>query len=104
MKRLRRVHQRRVKKSQKPLRGKLRQRPWAQGAVAAGVAAAITFGTAGLNKAFAGDSPDQHQLIVSQDADADQLANTEESAIGYRPFNSDQNRNGIPDGVELAQR
>ena len=99
MKRLRRAHQRRIKKSRKPLRGKLRFK-----AIAAGTAAAVTLGTAGLNKALAYNSPDLHQQIVSQDADADQLANAEEAAIGYRPFNSDQNRNEIPDGVELAKR
>ncbi len=99
MKRLRRAHQKRVQKSSKP-----RQRPWARGAIAAGTAAAITFGMAGLNKALAGHSTDQHQLIVSGDSDSDQLADVEESAIGYRPFNSDQNRNEIPDGVELAKR
>jgi len=32
------------------------------------------------------------------------LANIEEVAIGYRLFNGDQNRNEIPDGVELAKR
>jgi len=107
MKRLRRAHQRRIKKSQKfSLRGRLSamRRPWAQGAIAAGTAAAITFGAAGLNKALAVSSTDQHQIPDSRDADADQLANVEEFAIGYRPFNSDQNRNEIPDGVELAKR
>jgi hypothetical protein len=119
MRRLRRAHQRRIKRSRKlSLGGRLtaRQRPWTQGAITAGTIAAITFGTAGLNKALATlrssslrstsaiSSQDQHQLIVSQDADADQLANTEEVALGYRPFNSDQNRNEIPDGVELAKR
>jgi hypothetical protein len=38
------------------------------------------------------------------DADADLLCNLEEFAIGYRPFQADQNRNEIPDGVELAKR
>lgn len=99
MKRLRRAHQRSMKKSQK-----LRQHPWTRGAIAAGTAAAITFGVAGLNKVLAGHSTDQHQLIVGGDSDADQLADVEEFAIGYRPFNSNQNRNEIPDGVELAKR
>jgi hypothetical protein len=99
MKRLRRAHQRRLKKSQKSLRGKLTQK-----AIAAGTAAAITLGTAGMNKALAIFSQDQHQLVVNHDPDADQLADAEETAIGYRPFNSDQNRNEIPDGVELAKR
>jgi len=94
MKRLRRAHQRRIKKSQK-----LRQK-----AIAAGTAAAITLATAGLNRAIAFDSPDLHQQILTQDADADQLADAEEIAIGYRAFNSDQNCNEVPDGVELAKR
>jgi hypothetical protein len=107
MKRLRRAHQRRMKKSRMPLGGKLGFKPWAWGVVAAGTAAALTFGSIGLNKTFAKNSAqagDPHQLIVSRDADADQLADTEEFAIGYLPFNPDQNRNEIPDGVELAKR
>ncbi len=99
MRRLRRAHQKRIKKSQK-----FRRRPWAQGAITAGTVAAITFGTAGFNKALAGLSADQHQLPVSHDADADQLSDAEEFAIGYRSFVSDQDRNEIPDGVELAKR
>ena len=57
-----------------------------------------------LNKALAAYTPDPHELPVSQDADADLLADAEELAIGYRPFNPDQNRNQIPDGVDLAKR
>ena len=102
MKRLRRAHQRRIKKSRKlSLRGRLTVR---QHAITVGTVAAITLGTAGLNRAIAVQSPDQHQLIVSRDADADLLADNEEFAIGYRSFDSDQNRNEIPDGVELAKR
>jgi hypothetical protein len=48
--------------------------------------------------------PNDHQLPVAKDADADLLANKEEFAIGYRPFNPDQNHNNILDGVELARR
>jgi len=48
--------------------------------------------------------PDDHQLPVAADHDADLLSSPEESAIGYQPFDPDQNRNGIPDGVELAQK
>jgi len=48
--------------------------------------------------------PNAHQLPVPEDADADMLSNREEFAIGYRPFRPDQNRNEIPDGVELAKR
>ncbi|MHC4205719.1 MAG: hypothetical protein ACYSTT_13780 [Planctomycetota bacterium] len=94
MKRLRRAYQRQAAK-----RNKFRRR-----AIAAGTAAAITLGTgAGLNKALAKDKPLTHQLPVSRDADADLLADTEETAIGYRPFIADQNRNEVPDGVDLAQ-
>jgi len=95
MRRLRRAQQKQAKK-----RKKFRRR-----AIAAGTAAAITLGIgASLNKALAGDMPDKHQLSVSQDADRDLLANMEELAIGYRVFKPDQNRNQIPDGMELAQR
>jgi len=48
--------------------------------------------------------PNDHQLPVRNDSDSDLLSNAEETAIGYRPFDSDQNRNETPDGVELAQR
>ena len=95
MRRLRRVHQRNSKK-----RGKLRRR-----AIAAGTAAAITFGAGtGLNRAFAKDTTDGHQQSISWDADTDLLAGAEEVGIGYQPFTPDQNQNAIPDGVELAQR
>ena len=94
MKRLRRAYQRQNSK-----RSKFRQ-----GAIAAGTAAAITLGAgAGLNKALAKDKPITHQQPVSRDADADLLSNAEETAIGYRPFIIDQNRNEVPDGVDLAQ-
>jgi hypothetical protein len=48
--------------------------------------------------------PNDHQLPVPEDPDADLLANKEEFAIGYKPFNGDQNKNEILDGVELARR
>ena len=48
--------------------------------------------------------PNDHQLPVACDADSDLLANKEETAIGYQVFDPDQNRNEIPDGVELARR
>jgi hypothetical protein len=97
MRRLKRAYQRQTQK-----RNKFRRR-----AIAAGTAAAITLGAGtGLNKALAKDKPVTvtHQLPVSRDADADLLADTEETAIGYRPFIADQNRNEIPDGIELAQK
>ena len=94
MRRLRRAHERNARR-----RKKFRQR-----AVAAGTVAAITLGTgAALNKALAEYQPNEHQLSVSNDADSDLLANAEEAAIGYRPFDADQNRNTIPDGAELAK-
>jgi len=72
-------------------------------AVAAGAAAAITFGAGfALNKGIAANVPDKHQLAVKQDADADLLSDREEFAIGYKPFVADQNRNGTLDGLELA--
>ena len=94
MRRLRRAHQKKTIK-----RDKLRRR-----AIAAGTAAAITFG-AGVtfNKALAKDIADGHQQPVSRDADADLIADTEEVAIGYQPFAPDQNKNAVPDGVELAK-
>lgn len=74
-------------------------------AVAAGTAAAISLGAGvSLHKALAAYAPDIHQLVVLKDADADLLADREEFAIGYQVFRADQNRNGIPDGVELAMR
>jgi len=73
-------------------------------AISAGAAVAITLGTAAItNKAFAADPPDLHQLPVSQDADTDLLADTEEAALAYLAFNPDQNRNGTADGIELAR-
>jgi hypothetical protein len=97
MRRLKRAYQRQAQK-----RNKFRYR-----AIAAGTAAAITLGAgAGLNKALAKDKPITvtHQQPVSRDADADLLADAEETAIGYHPFIADQNRNEVPDGAELAQK
>jgi hypothetical protein len=48
--------------------------------------------------------PNNHQLPVANDSDSDLLSNNEEFAIGYQPFNGDQNKNEIADGVELARR
>ena len=99
MRKLKRVHQRHVREQAK------RHRKFRQRAVAAGIVAAITLGTGvGVNKAFAAYTPDPHELTVSQDTDADLLTNKEELAIGYQAFNSDQNRNEVPDGAELAKR
>ncbi len=72
--------------------------------LAAGAAAAITIAAgAAIEKTFAA-TPDPHQLPVKQDADGDLLADREEFAIGYDPFNPDQNRNLLLDGAELANR
>ena len=95
MRRLRRAQQRHARQNRK-----FRCR-----AVAAGTAAVITLGTGvTLRKALAAPMPDAHQLRIRRDADADLLTNAEELAIGYRVFDPDQNRNEIPDGVELAKR
>ena len=95
MRRLRRAQQRHTRE-----RKKFKRR-----AITATAAAAITLGAGfSLNKVLAGYTPDSHQLPVSQDADADLLSNKEEIAIAYQPFTPDQNRNEIPDGVELAKR
>ncbi len=95
MRRLRRVHQRHARENKK----------FKRRAIAAGTAAVITLGAGfSINKALAGYTLDKHQLTVSQDADADLLSNKEEISIGYQPFTPDQNRNEIPDGVELAKR
>ncbi len=96
MRRLRRRAQQRDTRESK----KFKQR-----AMAAGIAAAITLGAAAItNKALAADPPDLHQLPVNMDADGDFLANGEEFAISYLPFDPDQNRNTAPDGIELANR
>jgi len=95
MRKIRRVHQKHARR-----RKKFKQR-----AIAAGTAAIITLGTGmSRNYALAGYTPDTHQLKVSQDADADLLADKEEIAIGYLVLKADQNRNQIRDGVELAKR
>ena len=94
MRRLRRASQRQAKKYDR-----LRRR-----AIAAGTAAVLALGAGvNLSKALGAPKPDGHQLPVSQDADSDLLSSAEEIAIGYLPFNSDQNRNTVFDGVELAR-
>jgi hypothetical protein len=80
-----------------------RKRRFARCALTAGAAAAITLGVgANVEKAHGGADP--HQLTVRMDADADLLASREEFAIGYMPFNPDQNLNLVLDGSELANR
>lgn len=98
MKRLRRARQKYLKEQTK------KRKNFKQKALAAGTAAAITLGAgAGLHKALAAYTPDSHQLPVAQDYDKDLLSNIEEAAIGSNPINLDQNKSGIPDGVELGQ-
>lgn len=93
---------RRLRRAQ--LRGRKKNRKFRRAALTAGMGAAMTFGLgAVLNNVLAADGRDGHQSAVSQDTDADLLANTEELAIGYLPFISDQNRNTTADGVELAR-
>jgi hypothetical protein len=50
------------------------------------------------------DPPDPHVLALGDDADADFLRDGEEIVLGYDPSSADQNANGVPDGVDLAQR
>jgi hypothetical protein len=45
---------------------------------------------------------DKHQIAVVGDADRDLLTDREEIALGYEPWQPDQNRNGAADGAELA--
>jgi hypothetical protein len=98
MRKLRRAQERHAREQSK------REERFKKRALAAGTAAVIALGAvAGVNKVLAAYIPDPHELPVSQDADADLLSNKEELAIGYRAFKADENRNGIPDGVELAK-
>ncbi len=94
MRRLRRASQRHARKDKK-----FRHR-----ALAAGTAAAITLGAVASNKpALAQYIPDPHEINFSFDSDCDLLADCEEDALAYLSYNPDQNRNTIPDGVELAK-
>jgi len=99
MRKLRRNHEKYLRKQTK------HRRKSGQRAAIAGAVAAIALG-AGMtrNYAFAAYNPDQHELPVAQDYDTDLLSDEEERAIGYHLFDPDQNDSGIPDGVELAKR
>jgi hypothetical protein len=91
MRRLRRLRRKSRQKSKKTM--------------AVGTAAILAVGSAWtLSNASNSSPPDPHQRAVAQDADGDLLADREEYALGYRAFEADQNQNGVPDGVELAQR
>ena len=73
--------------------------------LAAGTAATLSLATGTILAQSTALAPgDKHQLSVPRDADRDLLANAEELSLGYRPFNADQNRSGLPDGAELAAR
>ena len=98
MRKLRRAHKRHTIREARR-RGKLRRR-----AVTAGTVAAIAFGTGAGMKIADAYAPDSHQLPVGDDSDGDWLADSEEVALAYLPFNPDQNKNQIPDGVELAKQ
>jgi len=105
MRRLRRAQQRQALRQAQGKQNRTRERrQFKQRAIMAGVAVAITLGTSvSVSKALNGDPPDLHQLPVAQDADTDLLADSEESALAYLASNSDQNRNGTADGIELAR-
>jgi len=99
MRRLRRAHQKFLREQAK------KHKNLKQKALAAGAATAIALGSgAGLHKAIAAVPPDQHHLPVAQDYDTDLLSDSEETAIGYQPFEGDQNKNLVQDGAELANR
>jgi len=73
--------------------------------IAAGTAAALSLATGTTLAQSTGlQAADKHQLAVTPDADRDFLADAEEFTLGYQPFQADQNRNGLPDGAELAAR
>jgi hypothetical protein len=71
--------------------------------VTAGTAAAISLSAGAAQPAVTPDVAPSHQTPVHQDTDGDQLNDREELAIGYHPYNADQNQNQIHDGVELAR-
>ncbi len=96
MKKLRRTYQKKVKKVAK------RHQKLKRHFLVAGTTAAISVGTVSLSKAWAADALDPHQLPVSQDMDVDLLTDQEELNLSSNPCISDQNINGIPDGIELA--
>ena len=96
MKKLRRINSLKTRKTQKKsLKTK---------ALAASAAAMISLSLhSGNNKVVADTIPDPHQQTVKQDTDKDIISDSEEISIGYNPFNDDQNKNSIHDGVELAR-
>jgi hypothetical protein len=70
--------------------------------LAAGAAAAISLAAGAGASGVSVD--DRHRVPVSRDADRDLLSDREELALGYQPSRTDQNRNTIQDGAELAMR
>lgn len=73
--------------------------------IAAATAAAISLvGQAGLADPPAASTTDAHRVVVGEDGDRDLLTDREEIALGYQPFQNDQDNNGTHDGVDLATR
>lgn len=94
---------RRLKRTQE--RRAARGRRFKRRLLATGTAAAVTLvANSGLAKSSAVEPGDKHQVTVTQDNDKDSLTDRDETALGYRVFTADQNRNGVADGVELALR
>ncbi|KPK75829.1 MAG: hypothetical protein AMJ79_09485, partial [Phycisphaerae bacterium SM23_30] len=57
-----------------------------------------------MNRYLQAQPHHDHLLPVAADTDGDLLTDREEFALGYNPFDPDQNRNQILDGMELARR
>lgn len=73
--------------------------------IVAGTAAAISLaGQVGRADPPVQPISDKHQAVVGEDADQDLLTDREETALGYLPYQADQNRSGSLDGAELAMR
>ncbi len=82
-------------------------RRWRRQALTASAATALSLTThAVLADPPVGALANKHQVALDADADVDVdlLADREENAIGFQPFQGDQNANGAADGAELAVR
>ncbi len=95
MRKLKRTQKRHARTSQR-----FRRRVLATGTAAAISLAAHT----GLADPPVAPIADEHQVVVAEDADGDLLTDREEFALGYRPFQNNQNNNDALDGAELAMR
>ncbi|MHC4518536.1 MAG: hypothetical protein ACYTAS_08115 [Planctomycetota bacterium] len=94
---------RRLKRRRKRY-AKTKQR-FSRHAITAGTAAAISLASqAGLADPSAASMTDAHRVVVGEDGDRDLLTDREEIALGYQPFQNDQDNNGTHDGVDLATR